>query len=136
MTHTIISVTHCCRAVFKIVQDGELRLRLHLPLHSLRSRYAYSVAFIPQSDIEETLARISVMGGVEGYVITDGKGTILRQSKGMSSEQAAKYSTELLALTNKARHVVRDIDPKVRTLRRVCASTSACPSHLPLVPAE
>lgn len=56
------------------------------------------------------------MGGVESYVITDGKGAVLRQSKGMSNETAAKFAAELLPLTNKARHVVRDIDAKVCTV--------------------
>jgi dynein light chain roadblock-type len=62
--------------------------------------------------IEETLSRLAVMGGVECYVITDGKGAILRQSKGISAADAAKYASEVLRLTQKARHVVRDLDPK------------------------
>ena len=67
----------------------------------------------PQSAaIEETLSRLAVMGGVECYVITDGKGAILRQSKGISAADAAKFAAEVLKLTQKARHVVRDLDPK------------------------
>ena len=62
--------------------------------------------------IEETLSRLAVMGGVESYVITDGKGAILRQSKGISAADAAKFAAEVLKLTQKARHVVRDLDPK------------------------
>ncbi len=68
----------------------------------------------PQSAVEETLARIALMGGVEGFIITDGDGVILRQSKTFSSAAAMQYATEVLALTKRARHVVRDIDPKVR----------------------
>jgi hypothetical protein len=123
-------------------------IRIHFPLFSHA-----------QSAIEETLARISLMGGVEAYVITDGKGAslpppalrvarprvatiadrkcttvrqarshdspsprtpnhragnILRQSKGITADQAAKYAAEMMKLTMKARHVVRDLDPKVR----------------------
>jgi hypothetical protein len=40
-------------------------------------------------------------------------GAVLRQSKGISTDTAAKYAAEMLKLTHKARHVVRDIDPKV-----------------------
>jgi hypothetical protein len=66
------------------------------------------------SQIEETLARISKMGGVEGFVITDSEGVVVRQSKSFTDEQAAMYSLEVLRLTNRARHFVRDLDPKVR----------------------
>ena len=66
------------------------------------------------SQIEETLSRISKMGGVEGYVITDGEGAVVRQSKSFSDEVAASYATEVNKLTKRARHLVRDLDPKVR----------------------
>ena len=70
------------------------------------------LAHAQSAAIEETLSRLAVMGGVECYVITDGKGAILRQSKGISAADAAKYASEVLRLTQKARHVVRDLDPK------------------------
>jgi len=63
--------------------------------------------------IEDILGRIAKMGGVEGFVITDSNGTILRQSKSFSEEQAARYAVEVLRLTNRARHFVRDLEPKV-----------------------
>ena len=74
------------------------------------------------SQIEETLARIAKMGGVEGFVITDSEGVVVRQSKSFTDEQAAMYSLEVLRLTNRARHFVRDLDPKVRcvSLLRGC----------------
>lgn len=77
---------------------------------------------LEMSQIEETLARIAKMGGVEGFVITDSEGVVVRQSKSFTDEQAAMYSLEVLRLTNRARHFVRDLDPKVRcvNLRRVC----------------
>ena len=66
------------------------------------------------SAIEETLARINLMGGVEGYVIVDHRGTILRHSKSLKAGEAEDYAHALSQLTHKARHVVRDLDPKVR----------------------
>ena len=62
--------------------------------------------------IEETLSRLAVMGGVESYVITDAKGVLLRQSKGITTAEAARVAAEVLKLANKARHVVRDLEPK------------------------
>ena len=100
---------------------------LHPPRRSSSSSSSSSSSFpVPRSSspslsplahaqsaaIEETLSRLAVMGGVECYVITDGKGAILRQSKGISAADAAKYASEVLRLTQKARHVVRDLDPK------------------------
>ena len=67
------------------------------------------------SQVEETLGRISKMGGVEGFVITDSVGNVLRKSKSYSDEQAAMYAVEVLRLTNRARHFVRDLEPKVCT---------------------
>ena len=58
------------------------------------------------------LARISVMGGVEGYLIVDNSGAVLRHSKAMGAEQSSLYATEVLRLTARARHVVRDLDPR------------------------
>ena len=52
------------------------------------------------------------MGGVEHYVITDNKGVLLRQSKGISTADAVKFAAEMLKITGKARHVVRDLEPK------------------------
>ncbi len=41
----------------------------------------------------------------------------MRQSKGLTADAAAKYAAEMLRLTMKARHVVRDWEPKVRRRR-------------------
>jgi hypothetical protein len=59
-------------------------------------------------------ASISKMGGVEGFVITDSEGVILRQSKSFSDQLAHVYAAEVVKLARRARHVVRDLDPKVR----------------------
>ena len=58
------------------------------------------------------------MGGVEGFIITNGSGAILRQSKGMTAREAAAYAAPVLALTQRARHAVRDLDPKVSARRK------------------
>ena len=65
------------------------------------------------------------MGGVEGYLITDGAGQILRKSKNFSATDAASYAKEVLTLTMRARHAVRDLDPKVRTRRGPRSSVCA-----------
>ena len=95
------------------------------------------------SQIEETLSRISKMGGVEGYVITDGEGNVVRQSKSFSDEVAASYAGEVSKLTKRARHLVRDLDPKVSPRRAPAPASSgahrawrstAAPPHTPLCP--
>ena len=53
------------------------------------------------------------MGGVTGFIICNGDGGILRQSKGLTARDAAAYAAPVLALTTRARHAVRDLDPKV-----------------------
>ena len=58
------------------------------------------------------LAEACGVGDELALVLVDGKGAILRQSKGISAADAAKYASEVLRLTQKARHVVRDLDPK------------------------
>jgi len=45
-------------------------------------------------------------------------GVIMRQSKTMTADNAAKYAAEMMKLTQKARHVVRDLDPKVSTISK------------------
>jgi hypothetical protein len=57
---------------------------------------------------------LQLLGGVEGYVIVDNKGTILRHSKSLSTTAASDYAHEMIKLAHKARHVVRDLEPKVR----------------------
>lgn len=66
-----------------------------------------------QSEVEETIERIKVQGGVEGYVICNKQGQVLRRFPGMSLEDAEQYATTMISLTSQARGVVRDLDPKV-----------------------
>ena len=65
-----------------------------------------------QSAIEETLARIGTMPGVEGYVIVDNNGVLLRHSVSYTESQALEYAGDVSQLTAKARHVVRDLEPR------------------------
>ena len=67
------------------------------------------------SEIEETLERIKGHAGVEAYVIISNEGEVLRKLPGMPTEKAKDYGDEVMKLARKARHVVRDLDPKVRT---------------------
>lgn len=63
--------------------------------------------------MEETIERIKIQGGVEGYVICNKSGQVLRRFPNMSLEDAEKYALCMINLTNQARGVVRDLDPKV-----------------------
>lgn len=51
------------------------------------------------------------MPGVQSFVIADKDGDVLRHSKDSSFEQAQLWASEVLRLTLRARHVVRDLDP-------------------------
>ena len=66
------------------------------------------------SEVEETLERVKNHKGVEGYVIADKNGIVLRRHPLMSQEEAEHYATLLTDLTVTARGVVRDLAPKVR----------------------
>lgn len=67
-----------------------------------------------QSEVEETIERIKVQPGVEGYVICNKQGQVLRRFPNMSVEDAETYAHTMNALTNQARGVVRDLNPHVR----------------------
>ena len=66
------------------------------------------------SEVEETLERIKNHKGVEGYVIADKNGAVLRRHPHMDTASAERYSSFMKELTTKARGVVRDLNPKVR----------------------
>ena len=63
--------------------------------------------------MEETIERIKVQGGVEGYVICNKQGQVLRRFPTMTSDEAERYATSMISLTNQARGTVRDLNPKV-----------------------
>lgn len=64
------------------------------------------------SEVEETLERIKNHKGVEGYVIADRGGNVLRRHPQMQLAEAEKYAAYIKELTTKARGVVRDLNPK------------------------
>lgn len=64
------------------------------------------------SEVEETLERIKNHKGVEGYVIADHSGNVLRRHSMMPVAEAEKYALYIKELTTKARGVVRDLNPK------------------------
>ena len=72
-----------------------------------------------QSEVEETIERIKVQGGVEGYVICNKQGQVLRRFPSMSLEDAEKYAHSMISLTSQARGVIRDLDPKVGNSRSI-----------------
>jgi len=73
------------------------------------------ITFSSQSEVEETIERIKVQNGVEGYVICNKQGQVLRRFPTMSLEDAERYATTMISLTSQARGVVRDLDPKVKS---------------------
>ena len=74
-----------------------------------------------QSEVEETIERIKVQAGVEGYVISNKQGQVLRRFPTMSQDLAEKYSASKISLASQARSVVRDLNPKVPLLRDTTA---------------
>jgi dynein light chain roadblock-type len=64
------------------------------------------------SEVEETIERIRAQNGVESYVICNRQGQVLRRFPNMSQEAAEKYAVNMMSLTQQARGVVRDLNPK------------------------
>ena len=64
------------------------------------------------SEVEETLERVKLQSGVEGYVIVDKDGQVLRRLPAMPAAKAEVYAEVMTVLATKARGVVRDLDPK------------------------
>jgi dynein light chain roadblock-type len=60
-----------------------------------------SAALAAQSQVEETLERIKVQPGVEGYVICNMDGQVLRRFPTMAQETAEMYAASMKHLTNK-----------------------------------
>lgn len=65
------------------------------------------------SEVEEALNQIRNFKGVEGYVIADSNGNVLRRHPQMQSTEAEKYALYMKELAVKAHGVVRDINPEV-----------------------
>ena len=73
----------------------------------------FKCCFFFKSEVEETIERIKVQGGVEGYVICNREGQVLRRFPTMTIDEAEKYAKSMISLTNQARGTVRDLNPKV-----------------------
>jgi dynein light chain roadblock-type len=52
---------------------------------------------------------------VEGYVICNKQGQVLRRFPTMTQEKAEQYSEAMMSLSSQARSVVRDLNPKVNS---------------------
>ncbi len=66
--------------------------------------------------MEETIERIKVQNGIEGYVICNRQGQVLRRFPSMSQEQAEHYAQAMISLAGQARGAVRDLNPKVNII--------------------
>mmetsp|Transcript_8747 Transcript_8747/g.8843 ORF Transcript_8747/g.8843 Transcript_8747/m.8843 type:complete len:104 (+) Transcript_8747:146-457(+) len=64
------------------------------------------------SEVEETIERIKVQPGVEGYVICNKQGQVLRRYPTMAQEVAEQYAESMMNLSSQARSVARDLNPK------------------------
>ena len=85
----------------------------HLTTTVPNHRHALTTTPTTQSEVEETLERVKVQNGVEGYVICNRQGLVLRRFPQMSQEHAEQYADSMRHLANKARGVVRDLNPQV-----------------------
>ncbi len=63
-----------------------------------------------QSEIEETLKRITSHQGVEGLVIVNAEGIPIRSN--LDNDLKIKYASLITQLTAQARSVVRDLNPQ------------------------
>lgn len=54
-----------------------------------------------------------MQSGVEGYVICNKQGQVLRRFPTMSQDVAEQYAQSMINLTTQARGVIRDLNPKV-----------------------
>eukprot|EP01084_Bolivina_argentea_P006587 12490_1 len=68
------------------------------------------------SEVEETLKRMKQHKGVEAVIIVNKDGVPIRPSKtdkdkGYDDQTAKQYATHIMELTQKARAVIRDLDP-------------------------
>ena len=64
-----------------------------------------------QSEVEETIKRLSSHKGVEGIVIVNMEGIPIRTT--LDHEKTIQHSALITQLTAKAKSVIRDLDPQV-----------------------
>ena len=66
---------------------------------------------LPQSAVEEALERIQDQQGVEGYVICNYDGVVLRRSATILKTNAEHIAQNMTKLAQSAKHASRDINP-------------------------
>lgn len=76
---------------------------LHSCVFTNSALLACPAALEVQSQVEETLERIKVQPGVEGYVICNMDGQVLRRFPTMAQETAEMYAASMKHLTNKVK---------------------------------
>ena len=80
--------------------------------HPTTSSVPITNAPFPQSEVEETIKRLSSHKGVEGIVIVNMEGIPIRTT--LDNDKTVQYAALITQLAAKARSVVRDLDPQVR----------------------
>ena len=95
------------------------------------------------SDVEETLERVKIQSGVEGYVICNQQGVVLRRLPSMTQAAAETYVQREAARRHKAHHGFRHgfLDARrgeTNNIRRARAEDvmSRTPPRVEHVPAE
>ena len=68
---------------------------------------------LSQTEVEDTLSRIKDHRGVEAVMIVNKDGIPIRPPKGLRDSDSRKYASHVIELAQKARSMVRDIDPEV-----------------------
>jgi dynein light chain roadblock-type len=63
-----------------------------------------------QSEVEETIKRITAHKGVQGLIVVNSEGIPIKTT--LDNSTTVQYAGLLHQLTSKARSVVRDIDPQ------------------------
>ncbi|EWM29899.1 dynein light chain roadblock-type 1 [Nannochloropsis gaditana] len=83
-----------------------------------------------KSQVEDILERIKTKPSVEGYLIANQTGQVLRRSPKMNEDEAHGMATTMRPLVLKAENVVRDLDPqnelqflRIKTKNREIIST-------------
>ena len=67
---------------------------------------------LAKSVVEEALERIKTQQGVEGFVICNLEGVVLRRQPSMTKQAAEILAQKMLKLSETAKDVARDLNPK------------------------
>ncbi|XP_026190561.1 dynein light chain roadblock-type 2 [Cyclospora cayetanensis] len=118
------SVLYCQAKDFKDTK-GPSRSQFNLPVEApgppttpasvrslkLETSTLSSAAFwLPKAEVEETLNRIKTHKGVRGVIVLGADGAVLRST--LDAQQTAAYAGAASQLSERARSLVRDLDPQ------------------------